>query len=454
VFNFEETITAAELSSIIFAASPFKLTANIRSPKAIFKRLRSMLPTSDCQEISIRPDDDDALVEIVSVDPCQSLCDEIVRLNREGISSDSVTVLYLSYNPTDHLNNEFASMIKEIAPVHRYRGLESPAIIIFAPDYNFVPTEIASAYSRATSLCIAIYSSTSFANKSCQVHQLIAKENKSINDQLAKFYPINAHLEVKQAVKFSADIAWAHKWGQWVVLEKLENCVGTSLWKHHIHHTNENSILEIGKEMLDRFTLRPFFSAHVSDNDTVRGKEVSITWCDKCNGWAKAEMPKSQSEKVICRDCEITSSIPAPNVLPEYVKYDSILHCHKQYTKEDIDSLSIFLRALGRWLHRLTEDERNILSRFFHGGGTPFNDAGRILTGIDLFKASSDDIFDVESVSNRYYQDIPSLRGVVSFKDWKNAIALNLSVWFGSYNWVTKERKGVYRRVASPPLKQ
>jgi hypothetical protein len=116
-------------------------------------------------------------------------------------------------------------------------------------------------------------------------------------------------------------------------------------------------------------------------------------------------------------------------------------------------SLPIHIIALGRWLKRLTDKDRIRLAPYINGGGKPLNEIARVLTGIDLLQAKPNESFTVTDLAKKYCDDIIWLQENVQFDVWRQAVATNLGVWYGSFGWLNRTGKGEYKRVAILPSK-
>jgi hypothetical protein len=157
VFPFEEDngqkSTAKEIADILHAEEPYRLTVNLRSPKAVFERIEEAFPAT-YQEFSPRPTDTDTLEEYVEINPDEKLIQILTELSEQGVSTDYVTILYTGYPPkTKQSIKELASTFTSI---QKFRGLEAPVVVIYVQGHSD-STELACAYTRATSRCIVIY---------------------------------------------------------------------------------------------------------------------------------------------------------------------------------------------------------------------------------------------------------------------------------------------------------
>jgi hypothetical protein len=157
VFPFEEDkgqkSTAKEIADILQAGEPYRLTVNLRSPKAVFERIEEAFPAT-YQEFSPRPLDTDTLEEYVEINPDSKLIQILTELSEQGVSKDHITVLYTGFAPkTKQSIKELASTFTSI---QKFRGLEAPVVVIYVQGHSD-STELACAYTRATSRCIVIY---------------------------------------------------------------------------------------------------------------------------------------------------------------------------------------------------------------------------------------------------------------------------------------------------------
>lgn len=455
VFEFETTLTSKEISEIIDTSEVFKLTVNVRSPKSIFDKLLDILPPTDYQQISLRPNDDDTLIETISTNPAFTLNEVIRALNIKGVSRDSIVILHMAYNPVDHLKPDTIGMIKEIVPITKYRGLESPIIIIYAPEDTPSIPQICCAYSRATSFCHVIYSASSFARKTkSSFHEKLKCGNSTYAYQIQKYFPFKNKINAVEVVKNSANIDWSENWGCWIFYKSLNEIdeLRSWMWKLYINETDHNNIIDLYDASCDPASNMTIVTAHKNDSGGRFIEEINFMWCDNCNRWTKTkDLVRLFAPE--CKECGVlTATQPVPEIAENYIVLDVLVSRKRPPTASEINQMPVYIRALGRWL-ALSESEKQLSLPYIFCGGKPLIAAARVLTGIDIMKAAPHSIITNSYLSDKYWNEFEWLQSNVEQNKWKEAVANNLGTWFNQYKWVTKIGPGKYKRVPDLPTK-
>lgn len=218
VFEFEGRRTGvAELCETIGADEPFLLTSAIRSPRAVVERLKAVMKPP-YQLSSPRDMDPDAIDERLQHGSRESVESVISSLVAQGVKNRDIVVLSKFKWSTP------PSGAGRCATLSSFRGSEAPVIIVSdASDMSDV--ELFCAYSRATSLCVALYSPERLAltGADCGFKALfLAKPEraKAIEQLRSSEYPgelVSNHASVEWFDLASAKIGWAIDWGCWLV---------------------------------------------------------------------------------------------------------------------------------------------------------------------------------------------------------------------------------------------
>ncbi|EKK8124245.1 hypothetical protein PPP77_004789, partial [Salmonella enterica] len=170
--------------------------------------------------------------------------------------------------------------------VSRYRGLESPIIIILDAD-SMVDAELFCAYSRATTLVIAIYNPRAMGGKSAgkfQEQVLAIEENR---DKLNEYHLtslvcniMRTHLGFKQFDIESINLSWHKAWGVWLV--ELNDLNGyESLWLDYLASNFKSPIFYWDKK--SQFV---FYSYNLNGNfpgDSSETTPLKLEHCDNCD---------------------------------------------------------------------------------------------------------------------------------------------------------------------------
>ncbi|EPK7316667.1 DNA/RNA helicase domain-containing protein, partial [Citrobacter freundii] len=227
-FSFEKGANHADLQKIINSQFSFNLTIVLRCPKAVTDYLMAIRPSS-YQITSPRNNEPDTLKELVVSDPYATLLDEILRLKKSSVPSDEITVLV----PTDlvkkFLQDDMKTFDINIETVSRFRGMESP-VVITLDSSNMEDAQLFCAYSRATTVFIAIYDSEKLAWRQNHnfLQQLInkketqraiteAKHNSSSKVLMANFFR-KGDLKLN-----SVKLAWSEDLYSWLIEFDADN---------------------------------------------------------------------------------------------------------------------------------------------------------------------------------------------------------------------------------------
>ncbi|PCI53432.1 MAG: hypothetical protein COB45_10795 [Gammaproteobacteria bacterium] len=151
VFEYETPVPLEWLESRLFVKA-FTLTNSLRVPRKVCDRLKLFTKPSYSVH-NPREYENDTLSELVVPSPKHSLKQLVEQLIYDGVPPSYITVL----KPT------FLGVPESLVPsgvnienIGRFRGLESPIVIIYA-DHKMTNTDFFVAYSRATSKCISIF---------------------------------------------------------------------------------------------------------------------------------------------------------------------------------------------------------------------------------------------------------------------------------------------------------
>jgi hypothetical protein len=221
VFSFEEErVSLADMCMDVGVTGSFALTIPLRSPKAVLERLSKVIKPQH-QLHSPRDFEVEAMEERLVVDMDEALTQTLERLKSEGLTdSDIVVLAKFGWNPAP----PGATSTIRHETVSRFRGLEAPAIVVVGAE-RMDDIELFCAYSRATTLCIALYNAEELGVRgpSCQFHTLLldaptnAKEVErarrvALTGEIIEHNLFPVWLGLK-----TAKIGWLPEWGGWLI---------------------------------------------------------------------------------------------------------------------------------------------------------------------------------------------------------------------------------------------
>ncbi|MFH6955289.1 AAA family ATPase [Pseudoalteromonas sp. XMcav1-K] len=221
-FEYESPVSLEWLESIL-SIKAFTLTNSLRVPKKVCDRLKLFTKPSYTVQ-NPREYESDTLSELVVASPKHSLKQLIERLISDGIPPSYITVL----KPT------FLGVPESLVPagvnienIGKFRGLESPIIIIYA-DHKMTNTEFFVAYSRATSKCIAIFEAFHVKNGSYGVvgPDLYSNNTDSIDKEVSRSLTSQFFAELNFnniSIYDGLPVCWCHEWNSYVLIPEQGN---------------------------------------------------------------------------------------------------------------------------------------------------------------------------------------------------------------------------------------
>ncbi len=442
LFSFEkERISTAELCTRLGAGAPFFLTIPLRSPKAVVEHLQRVRSSSH-QMYSPREFEEESLQEHVVADVDKALDETIERMAAAGVSRKDIVVL-----SKFGALREYAGL-ERYETVSRFRGMESPIIIVPWAD-GMDDAELFCAYSRATSMCIALYEAESLGINapSGKFHELILANpiNAAVAHDAAKQALtrtiISEYVESQSLGLSSADVRWCNVWNAWLVdCEDRSELAG--LWIDYLicHHpwpvyswTNQSR----------RELMRAIPTANPVD-DGQACQMHKLTWCDRCEMVAPHERRADAS--TVCRICaepESESSSPSPELLGRMKRYDKVVSSDKPESlpKEEVLGLPLIIAALGARKVARTRPRRHSTAMDELPTGAILYRAAMafVYSRVSLLREGSDLVLEKLVAETGRYLAPPN----VTIAQWRSRVALALGRSF-SQDLVTKRSKGVY----------
>lgn len=253
VFAFEDGgVSLPKLCELIGVARPFALTTVLRSPRAVYQRLTSV-KKSDYQLHMPRDLEADTLKEVLVVGMGESIARMLTMLAEKGVPSSDIVML----DKYGGMMNGDATPTVRHHTLSRFRGMESPIIIICSAE-QMDDTELFCAYSRATTLCIALYDAEILgvrgadclfqARVMAEPGHVGQAESARLRAQTGEI--VRANLAPEWFGLESVKIGWLREWGAWIVVE--QNAL-SSYWVDylalnypwHTYYWNEYSLREI-----------------------------------------------------------------------------------------------------------------------------------------------------------------------------------------------------------------
>lgn len=245
-FEFEEGASSTGICEAYRMPPAFHLTHCLRNPFQINQLLQDLIPPA-FQLTCPRPREVDALTELVAVDLQQDLADQLDTLLRESIAPEDITVLY-PYDRPYAVEAALADPRFEAircVNVAAFRGMESRVVVLVVDRQLGSELPVFSAYSRATSRCVAIYAydllrdalrGGGSSNRSRHVRQLAQKSRVALQEvanELARESYFRTFRDTRKLEINSAHVYWHDRWRCWLV-ESQENEPAGFFWADHL----------------------------------------------------------------------------------------------------------------------------------------------------------------------------------------------------------------------------
>jgi len=351
-FSFEkERISTEELCKVFAADRPFSLTIPLRSPRNVLDRLQRVRAPSH-QMFSPREVEEDTLQERV-VDNMDTALNEVIgELTAKGINRADIVVLARFGWLRD---GDCAERYETVA---RFRGMEAPAIIIAGAD-DMDDIELFCAYSRATTVCIALFEAEPLGCKPSygKFQELVLEDpgnatiaNAAREQGLTRLI-LARHVESASVGLSSVQLSWCEAWKCWFV-DRQDEAEAADLWidyllAYHdwpVYSWTSSSRRQIRREDPGANVVR----------DGPRTASYELSKCDVCSGLT----PHTHRfrELRVCQRCAGEfgdRATPSQEVLTLLKKFDAIISSPNpgSLSQDEKESLPVPLAALGARKH-------------------------------------------------------------------------------------------------------
>ena len=444
VFNFEESTPPEDIVKIINAKSPYILTLNLRSPRKIFERV-SQVKKSEYQQFCPRSYEEDTLKEIVVDDTMYAFLKIVDELLKEGISKESIVII----DTVSRHQKQLSYKGIEIVRASRFRGLESPVVIILADDTTD-ENSLFCAYTRATSRCIVIYSAVRMTTGSYgNFGNLILDDDDGLiqeeaNLGLTSSIFDNANFEVITVADKSINLSWCFDWGGWVIDPTKNDQVAQLIWTHHLIVATNYPVYTWNAS--DRGKVICFNPIKQINSESDRSW-CNLYYCENCRTVTLFILNFSDKiyECTIClRSKQKVLFKEIEEELKKQAEFDDILSLGTLAKTKDKKKLTIFLMALGRWNTISEVDKQDFNNCSIIMSGKSANIAAKLLVLTDIIKLNKNIILD--EIATKYRAKwCPDLVNRIDEKSWRNTVAHALNSWFGQ-GILEKIDKGIYKR--------
>lgn len=350
VFAFEEgRISLPRLCELVGLGKPFALTTVLRSPKAVYQRLQSVM-RSDYQLHMPRELEADTLREVLVVGMQESLSQMLTLLAEQGVQDSDVVVL----SKFGWVESDDVKPTVHYQTLSRFRGMEAPVVIIYSAE-QMDDAELFCAYSRATTLCIALYDAEILGAKGadCLFHtRVMAEPGNTEQANSARLQAqtdeiIRANLAPQWFDLKSTKIGWMKEWRAWLIVEQNELSqywVDYLAWQYSwsVYYWSESSLRKIQRQ-------DPINNAV---DDVSSGVVNTLRPCGNCSNVTPQQLNLLARDDVwqcaICAEDRIpTSGSPDDWMIDEIMLLDGLLMAEnpKMLSEMERKSLPLSLAA-------------------------------------------------------------------------------------------------------------
>lgn len=452
VFSFEtETIKLDELCAKLEVEHPFVLTIALRTPRAVTNRLMSVKEVS-YQLTSPRELEPDTVQEILVDNMVEALISTIHELQKQNLSGPDIVVLSkfcLNDELVDYLEQMFGVQSQTVS---RFRGLEAPAVIIVSAD-TMDDAELFSGYSRATSVCIALYQAEAIGDTKDSTFQkvLLADIN---NENRVKQAKLKSHTTNILANNFnqqriplsSVKLAWFSGWEAWLLELEDENDPSI-LWGDYLitHH-------KWPVYFWDMSMRRKVYQASpvVDMRDDMYPSYLKLKECEECKKITPHHSVTTGWACIFCSDhLQKPSEEPNTNVFKQLESFDRIIQIPRlnQITKTEIGSLPLSLAALRARRCSSANAKNSISDTHMPYGKIMYRAALAFVHSRIIFMSPGTHIIHSELASESHAK-YAELANTLSLANWKGVVASALNTC-KEKGLLKKVEKGIYETISS-----
>src|SRR5450830_162816 len=444
VFPFERGTVSLQNLSELLGVTPFPLTIILRMPKAVTDILSEVVPPK-LQHSSPRHLEEDTALEVITLTPCEDLVAIKRDLINSGVSSDDIVILtgsYINRLYFDFLHNEQIAT-KTIA---KFRGLEAPIILIIGAE-QLGTAELFSAYSRATTKCIAIYHAHNRYWLGADAFQTRLQNRPESRATLLKAQQglrirslIEKNNSLLQLNLQSLNIFWENSWDAWLI-EIDEDETPILLWIAYLSKHFVRPVFFWYKDTIDKF----YYATQVTyeGHERTNHSPVSLQTCEKCD----TTTPHTYSKAYHCTLCLTMFDVSdefGDDTREQLNKLDKIItnQLSKEVIYEFRQKLPLAIAAAGAFLYAARSKLRtNALNVPLPDGKNLYVSAFAFAQSrIAIYKIG--EVMEVNLLADEIYDRFESL-WLIKRAEWRSSFANAMGQFFNK-GYLVKIQKGFY----------
>lgn len=383
-----------------------------------------------------------------------ALFSTIQELLKQRLAGSDIVVLSpsgLSDELKNFLQQEYGVKSQTVA---RFRGLEAPAIIIFSAD-TMDDAELFSGYSRATSVCVALYEAeaTGDAKNSAFQKVLLADEQNADRAKHAKLKSHTTHILAsnfnQQPIPLiSVRLAWFFGWKAWL-LELEDEDDPSILWADYLVSHYQWPVYFWNKSLRRKI----YHASPVGDMQAdIYPSYLELRDCEECKEITPHHYP-SGTTGWTCIYCsnhmQKHSDEPSSSILKQLESFDHVIQIQdsSQITLSELSSLPLSLAALGARRYASAKAKSAILDIHMPYGKIIYRAALAFVHSRIIFLPSGTRIT-LSNLALESYDRYVELANALSLAGWKGVVASALNTC-KEKGLLKKVEKGIYETVSS-----
>ncbi|MFM0702779.1 AAA family ATPase [Paraburkholderia sediminicola] len=429
-FDFEEGALSSNICQTYRTPPAFQLTHCLRSPFQISELLQDLILPA-FQLVCQRPRESDALTELITADLGKELTVQLDALLMETIAPEDITVLHVYERPVEVdlvLASERFRGVR-CANVAAFRGMESRVIVLVVDRGLGNDLAIFSAYSRATSRCIAIYAYVSAYdvlhrrgnNKSRHVLD-IARQFQQVLQDIAKELARESYFRTFQDARKleigSAHVYWHQRWRCWLVEGREDEPAGV----FSAHHLRKYQWRVVFKGPKARFPFVYEGSERLNQEGRNEG-QLTLSICDECCS------ETGYSYGTGCLECAARCQADVPASLLE-----TLCSVDKQLMRlvageskgTEPEELPLSLVALGMARLAIARNAAYAGNLLFDSGTLGYRAASTILRAYVALSGRSR--IERKAFAERFFRYVERAPTTLSFHEWEKIVALAFNI--------------------------
>lgn len=447
VFPFEDgRIPLEKLCKEVGIRRPFELTSVLRSPTAVFERLKQVRKP-DVQLHTPRELEVDALEELLVAGMDEALNETLYRLSDSGVLSSDVVVL-TKFGMSQKAKSDLPVLCDTVS---RFRGLESPVVIILNAE-QMNDTELFCAYSRSTSLCIALYDAELLGARGAdsQLQSIVLSMPGNVDVAERAWRSVYAGDMIKRSLNVdwlnlrSVELGWIPEWQSWAVTSRdtlspywISFLASDYSWP--IHFWNRRDLRNV----------KYCSPVQSISTDSCGGLQLALLVCDSCAFLTPQKLdPRTTEDIWICTVCDQNSAewpdSPDDEIINRIRLLDALVSIDnpKRMSAKDRKSLPLLLAAgmSMRFAERTVMPHPVGIDKITSGRVSYQAALGFVYALINLLPKG--DRFEAARMASDLFSRY-SVPSGLTLQKWKSDFALACSVAL-KYGDLHKLEKGIY----------